>query len=95
MSDAFDINDRGTWDWVNGLTVSADTLPEGDYKVDPTSRYHFYQISNGVPVRHACPEGLVWNPTVEPGPVCDWPYNFSEADLYDWAVSVGLVNDQR
>lgn len=96
MSDTFDINNRETWDWVDGIEVRADSSPkDSDYKLDPTSPHHFYQISNGVPHRQACPDGLVFNPSANPGPVCDHPWNCSEADIYDWAVSVGLVNDQR
>lgn len=94
MSGTFNINDRATWDWVS-REVTAETPPEGDYKLDPTSPNHFYQIANGQPVRHPCPDGLVWNPASNPGPVCDWPYNVDEADIYDWAVANGVVNDQR
>lgn len=92
MSDTFDINDRQTWDWVSREVTAA---PGDSYLIDPESRGHFYEVSNGVPYRQACPEGLVFDPRVTPGPVCVWPRDGSEADVYDWAVSKGLVNDQR
>jgi len=94
MSDTFDINNRETWDWIYP-DVSADTPPEGDYKLNPRDPHSFYQISNGVPHLHQCPPGMVFNPNANPGPVCDHPWNCSEADIYDWAVANGLVNDQR
>lgn len=37
---------------------------------------HFWQCSNSVPHKFACPQGLIWNPTANPGPVCDWPRNY-------------------
>lgn len=95
MSDTFDINDRSTWAWIDDGEVSASWADDAGYTVNPDDPSSFYQISNGKPYKHPCPEGLVFNPRANPGPVCDWPPNCSEADIYDWAVSKGLVNDQR
>jgi len=47
--------------------------PGDHYLVDPESCGHFYQCSNGVAYNMPCPAGLVFNPNVRPGPVCDWP----------------------
>ncbi len=43
---------------------------------DPESCEHFYQCARGVPVRHPCPPGLVFDPNVKPGPVCVWPQDY-------------------
>lgn len=48
-----------------------------EYHPDPYSCTSFYQCANGVPVKHNCPSGLVYNPNVTPGPVCDWPQNYN------------------
>ena len=93
MSDTFDINDRSTWAWIDDGEVSASWADDEGYTVDPNDPESFYQISNGVPYKHSCPTGQVFNPIV--GAVCDYPQNCPEADIYDWAVSKGLVNDQR
>lgn len=94
MSDTFDINDRSTWDWV--YSGPAEFPAEiGDYRLDPTSPHHFYQMSKGVATRMPCGAETVFNPTANPGPVCDNQSNVSEEDIYNWAVSKGLVNDQR
>jgi hypothetical protein len=94
VSDTFDINNRRTWDWVY---PDPGQFPDeiGDYRLDPENRESFYQMSDGVPYIMPCPAGQVFNPIVRPGPVCDSPLNCSEADIYGWAVSKGLVNDQR
>ncbi|HEY4458531.1 MAG TPA: chitin binding peritrophin-A domain-containing protein [Pseudonocardiaceae bacterium] len=61
----FDVNDRSTWAW-NQISP---TFIEGDgYTVDPTSAQHFYQATDGGPVRHLCPESTMYNPSVTPGP---------------------------
>jgi hypothetical protein len=93
VSDTFDINDRSTWAWMNGFEVRCQ--PGDGYLIDPLSPKHFYQCSDGVALRMPCPPDHVFNPRVTPGPVCDHPSNVSEADIYDWAVSTGLVDDQR
>lgn len=91
MDDGFNINDRSTWAW----DVSLRFQPGDAYLLDPESANHFYQIVNGVPYQMSCPEGLVFDPTVEPPPVCDWPGDFNHADVYAWAVAHGQVTDQR
>lgn len=92
MADGFNINDRNTWAWTGEVSCR----PGGpDYLLDPESPGHFYQCSNGVPYRHSCPADLVFNPSVEPGPVCDWPGGIDEAQIYEWAVAQGQVTDQR
>lgn len=54
------------------VTCNADDY----YLVNPSDCNSFYQCSNGVPVFQPCPAGLVFNPNVRPGPVCDYPYNY-------------------
>lgn len=85
---SFDINDRLTWDWVDNQMAPG----VGDYRLDPMSPNCFYQMSNGTPYRQACPSDQVFDPRIN---ACNWPQDCSEADVYDWAVSEGLVNDQR
>ncbi len=41
----------------------------------PTDCNKFCQCDWGVPIEMTCPPGLVFNPAVNPGPVCDWPEN--------------------
>jgi Chitin binding Peritrophin-A domain len=94
MAGGFDINDRSTWAWTaEGVSCQSTDGPE--YYLDPESPYSFYQCSNGVPYLHHCPDGQVFNPAAEPGPVCDSPFNRNEAAVYDWAVKHGQVTDQR
>lgn len=50
--------------------------PGDTYIPDPESRHHFYQCSNGVPYRMPCPDNLVFDPRIEPGPVCVWPRDY-------------------
>jgi hypothetical protein len=88
MADTLDINDRSTWAWKEHAVRCRPDDPQ--YLPDPESPYSFYQCSEGVPYKQDCPAGLVFNPTVEPGPVCDWPYNVNEAAVYDWAVKNGM-----
>jgi len=49
-----------------------------EYHPDPYSCNSFYECSNGVPHHMPCPEGLVFNPRANPGPVCDWPWNYPD-----------------
>ena len=43
-----------------------------------------------------CPAGLVFNPTAEPGPVCDWPTPELNEAVYQWCLDRGIVTeDQR
>jgi len=50
---------------------------EGDhYLVNPLDCGSFYQCSNGKAILQPCPAGLVFNPNVRPGPVCDWPWAY-------------------
>jgi|GEM_PF-3890643 len=94
MSGTFDVNDRTTWDWRYEHPAE---FPDevGDYRLDMQSAGHFIQMQNGVAHRMPCPLGLIFNPTASPGPICDWPSNMTEEAIYDWAVSRGLVNNQR
>ena len=48
-----------------------------EYHPDPYSCHSFYQCANGVPVLHPCPGGLVFDPHVQPGPVCVWPEDYN------------------
>ncbi|KAG1669703.1 putative chitinase 10 [Nymphon striatum] len=50
-----------------------DCLNSGDIlKPDPKSCNHFYQCSNGRPIRMNCPYHLLWNDFKQ---YCDWPVN--------------------
>ena len=86
----FDINDRSTWAWNDAQAVT-----DVDYLLDPDSREYFYQRIDGTLTKQPCPSGLIFNPTAEPGPVCDWPTQVDEAAVYEWAVAHGQVTDQR
>ena len=59
------------------VTTDVVCQPGDEYLLDPESAYHFYQCSNGVPIRMSCPEGIVFDPTVRPGPACDFSQNVS------------------
>ena len=66
---------------VTGLRPAQDPCdvtcgPSDDYVANPYDCGSFYQCSNGVPYLQQCPSGLVFNPNVQPGPVCDWPANY-------------------
>lgn len=90
----FNINDRSTWNWVNGGEVTC-VLPwdQDEYHPNPADKASFYQCSNGVPVLQPCAPGTVFNPKIN---VCDFPQNISEAEIYSWAVENGRVSpDQR
>ena len=54
------------------------------YHANPRDPRTFYQCVDGVPHRHECPVGLIFNPEAKPGPVCDYPHN---VDKY-WADDV-------
>ncbi len=95
MAKAFDINDRTTWDWVDGEAVSGRDVPglESKFRLNPADPGSFYEVGpDGTPFLQPCPAGLVFNPVDN---VCDWPRDVTEAKIYGWAVSKGLVNDQR
>lgn len=92
----FDINDRRTWDWVEGETTG---LPEGTFLIDREDKTVYYRIVNGRAVRFTCAdsgaegEGLVFDPTLL---ACAFPFQAAgEAEVYEWAVSQGQVRDQR
>jgi chitin binding peritrophin-A-like protein with CBM14 domain len=91
---AFDVNDRSTWNWVDGGTVECKQPPGSiEYLIDPTSGVHFYSCSHGVPIRMDCAPGTVYSPWLK---VCDDPANVTEADVYQWCVENGMVApDQR
>lgn len=91
MTEGFNINDRTTWAWAEVKPRVGDT-----YLLDPESPDYFIHVTtSGTPLRMPCPSGLVFDPTVEPGPVCDWPFNIDHAKVYEWAVAHGQVTDQR
>jgi hypothetical protein len=48
-----------------------------EYHPDPYSCNHYYQCVQGLPFRQPCPPLTVYNPTAQPGPVCDHPWNYS------------------
>ena len=93
---SFDINDRNTWDWIDGGMPKSPA--HGDYALNPFERTSFYQYSHGTAYLHQCPlqddsgTRLVFNPMLG---VCVWPNDVSEADIYAWAVDQGLVNGER
>lgn len=89
---AFDINDRTTWAWANNGRVASDWADENGLALNPEDKNSFYQLSNGVPYRHSCPEGQVFDPRIS---VCSYPGEVTEAEIYAWAVDRGLVEDQR
>jgi len=94
--DTFDINDRATWVWTEKVNDFSGE-PDGAYRINPSDRHAFYQVSNGRPALHQCAMGtdtsrLVFNPMLE---VCNWPRNVDEAEVYAWAVSKGSVTDHR
>jgi hypothetical protein len=94
---AFDINDRSTWAWIDEGSVSESWADDAGYTVHPHDRHSFYQFSHGVAYRHQCPmedseTRLVFNPKVN---VCVWPRDITEAEIYEWAVGRGPVNNQR
>ena len=96
MADGFDINDRGTWDWINGGQVTSDWArdPAKRCAIDPTSERHLYQIGDdGLLYRLPCGPGSKFDPE-QSACVLD-VVAISEADIYQWAVSQGLVTDQR
>jgi hypothetical protein len=95
MADTFNINDRSTWAWTDGGGVQCQPGDGPQYLLNPEDPGSFYQCTDGVPYKHDCPQGLVYNPLANPGPVCDWPHNVNESAVYDWAVKNGYVTDQR
>ncbi|MCZ4103391.1 MULTISPECIES: hypothetical protein [Streptomyces] len=93
MADGFDINDRSTWDWVNGRDVSFVGFTGGDCLLNPVDAGSFFQRGeNDIAVFQSCQGGAVFHAKV--GGVGAGLPGF-EVDNYDWAVSNGLVNDQR
>ncbi len=93
MADEFDINDRSTWDWVGGVVTNDLPGVENDYYLNPADKGSFYQRApDGAPIFMPCPTGMIFNPWDR---VCDHPSQITEAKIYDWAVSKGVVNDQR
>jgi hypothetical protein len=97
MAAGFDIHDRGTWAWKDdsdGIVRLDDRFALN--KDDPHS---FYQYgTDGRPYLHQCPikdadgNRLTFDPRLM---ACDWLDASADADIYDWAVSSGLVADQR
>jgi len=67
-----------SWGYKSGDITCTKPSDEPEYYPNPTDPSSFYQCSNGVPYLQPCPAGLVFNPTVNPGPVCDWPSNIPE-----------------
>ncbi|MGH3670543.1 MAG: chitin binding peritrophin-A domain-containing protein [Pseudonocardiaceae bacterium] len=91
MSGTFDINNRETWDWDYEAVGDVSDETSG-YRLNAADTGSFYQVADGVPYFQPCPSGLVFNPLLN---VCDWPHAVDEAQVYDWVVSKGFVNDQR
>jgi hypothetical protein len=51
---------------------------EGDtFLPDPDDPATFYQCVDGIPMRQRCPEGMVFDPAIKPGPVCVHPQNLT------------------
>ena len=92
---AFDINDRKTWAWIDGAQTGK------EYQLNPDDPTSFYQVQagSGRPYLHQCPiidertgEKQVFDPRLD---ACAFPRDVTEADVYDWAVTNGVVTDQR
>jgi hypothetical protein len=99
MTSMFDIKDRNTWAWIDGGRVTSAWLRDGStFVLNPIDRHSFYQhTQDGHMSLHQCTmvDGVnqqVFNPMLN---VSDWPQNVTEEQVYDWAVSKGLVVDQR
>jgi hypothetical protein len=95
----FDIKDRHTWAWIDDGRVSASWVRDGStFVLNPVDRHSYYQqTSEGYMVLHYCSmenadTRQVFNPLIC---ACDWSQNVTEEQIYDWAVSKGLVVDQR
>lgn len=95
---AFDINDRTTWAWIDGGNVTKSWADDGGYAINPNGKTSFYQFTGDVPVQHNCALGtggteqLVFDPRAD---ACVFPQDITEAEIHDWAVGRGLVQDQR
>ncbi|MFD3749029.1 hypothetical protein ACFWVT_01975 [Streptomyces cyaneofuscatus] len=94
MSHSFDINDRTTWTWINQDDLEFAGFPQGaEFTIHPQHRNRFYQRGkDGAPYQQRCPDGLIYNPMKN---VADHPEECTEDQVYAWAVSNGLVTDQR
>ena len=47
---------------------------EGDtYLANPADPTTFYQCKDGVPHLHRCGEGMIFDPSITPGPACVMP----------------------
>lgn len=96
MADGFDINDRTTWDWINGVQVTPDWArdPAKRCVIDPTTMSQFYVVGDdGRLYRQICGDESKFDP--EQNACVRVGVAMSEADIYQWAVSQGLVTDQR
>ena len=61
---------------------------DGDtYLPNPQDPNSFYECVEGVPHLNRCEHGLIFNPDIQPGPVCDWPSNVTK--YWDDDVDVG------
>ena len=90
----FDVNDRKTWNWVDGGTVTC-TGPWDveEYGLSPVDKGSFYQCSNGEPYFQLCPPNMVYSPVLG---VPDFADIMTEQMIYDWAIQNGIVSpDQR
>ncbi len=99
MSGTFDINDRRTWVWAPSYPLEVpdelgECLPH-ETRTDAFYQRHFIAGQVRQVVEMPCAPGLKYFPQVTPGPVCGRPEDCSEAEVYDWAVSEGLIFDQR
>ncbi|MFG1795758.1 chitin binding peritrophin-A domain-containing protein [Nocardia sp. NPDC049149] len=90
----FNIDDRTTWNWVNGGQVTCvRPWDEDEYHLNWQDKGSFYRCSEGVPYLQPCPPGMNFNPAIG---TCDFPASSTEATIYDWAVKNGVVSpDQR
>lgn len=65
--------------WRNMQDNDGNPVTNG-YVGDPDAAGSFFQVKGGVPYRMPCPTGLIFNPAVTPGPVCDWRQGVSLDD---------------
>jgi hypothetical protein len=99
MAADFDIDDRNSWAWKDGVADQGVARIDERYALHLDDRDSWYEFKDGVPNLHKCPiddgetgSRLIFDPRVM---ACNWPGDSAEEDIYDWAVSSGLVEDQR
>lgn len=98
MAIPFDINNRDSWAWIDNGKPSPSWARNGSsYVLNPYDRHSFFQVVEGRLALNPCPKEsddslMVFNPIKS---AADWSRDVSEAQIYDWAVRVGLITDQR